>query len=145
MEGAFRRTSAGASAARAAPTLPIITGVAAVAAVLIVAFVDPNEPGHYPVCPSLLLFGVYCPGCGSLRAVHDLTHLDFAGAWGMNPLVFAVIPYAVWKWARWLGESLGFPLARRLAPAWTIWLVFAGILAFGVARNVPALAPFLAP
>jgi hypothetical protein len=128
-----------------APALPVLAGIAALGAVVMVAVVDPNHPGHYPVCPSLLLFGVYCPGCGSMRAIHDLAHLDIAGAWGMNPLVFAVIPYVAWQWLRWLVESLGRPLPRRLAPAWTIWLVFAGILAFGVARNVPALAPFLAP
>ncbi len=127
------------------PLLPALTGIAALGAVTMVALVDPNHPGHYPLCPSLQLFGVYCPGCGSMRAVHDLAHLDFAGAWGMNPLVFFAIPYLVWQWVRWVFSSVGRPLHRTLAPAWVLWLLFAGLIAFGVLRNVPALEPFLAP
>ena len=39
-----------------------------------------TSPGHYPTCPFLAITGWYCPGCGSLRAVHDLLHGDLAGA-----------------------------------------------------------------
>ena len=47
-------------------------GVAVALATL--ATVDPNQPGHYPTCPFLATTGFYCPGCGALRAVHDLLH-----------------------------------------------------------------------
>ncbi|MGL5861091.1 MAG: DUF2752 domain-containing protein, partial [Phycicoccus sp.] len=46
----------------------------------------PYEPGGYPVCFSYSLAGIYCPGCGLLRAAHDLTHLDVAGAVERNPI-----------------------------------------------------------
>lgn len=36
--------------------------------------------------------GVPCPGCGMTRALICLLKLDFAGAWGYNPLIFAM-PY----------------------------------------------------
>ena len=41
---------------------------AVAAAFAYVGTVDPNEPGHYPVCPLLRFTGLYCPGCGGLRS-----------------------------------------------------------------------------
>ncbi|GMA37439.1 DUF2752 domain-containing protein [Demequina litorisediminis] len=46
--------------------VPLAVGAGALAAVTYVGNVDPHEGGHYPTCPSLLLTGFYCPGCGSL-------------------------------------------------------------------------------
>ena len=45
-------------------------------------------------CPSRLLFGLSCPGCGMSRAVESLLKLDIASAFQMHPLVFA-LPVAV--------------------------------------------------
>ncbi|HEX8006255.1 MAG TPA: DUF2752 domain-containing protein, partial [Trebonia sp.] len=61
-------------------------GVAAitVAATGYVAAVDPNAAGHYPLCPFLAVSGFYCPGCGTLRAVHALAHGDPLAALGLN-------------------------------------------------------------
>ena len=33
---------------------------------------DPHAPGSWLVCPSRALFGLDCPGCGSMRGLHDL-------------------------------------------------------------------------
>ncbi|MEU4834953.1 DUF2752 domain-containing protein [Streptosporangium sp. NPDC023615] len=88
-------------AARSRVAVPVSLGIAAAAAVAFVAAVDPNEPGHYPPCPFLVLTGLYCPGCGGLRAVHALAHGDPPAALGLNPLVVILIPVVVALWGRW--------------------------------------------
>ena len=102
-----------------------------------VAAVDPNEPGHYPVCPTYGLAGIYCPGCGMLRATHDLAHLDLAGALARNPLapflyLGVAVLFAFWVRARWQGRTL-----RWDPPTWMPWALLVAFVAFTVVRNVP--------
>ncbi|GCE77379.1 DUF2752 domain-containing protein [Cellulomonas biazotea] len=124
---------------------PLAVAAVSVAGLALVATVDPHTPGRYPTCPLLWLTGLYCPGCGSLRAMHDLAHLDVAAAWGMNPLLLVVLPFLVLAWFAWTRRALLDVPRRRLAhPAW-IWAVLAVVLGYAVLRNVPALAPWLAP
>lgn len=119
---------------------PVATALAALGAVAVVAVVDPGEPGHYPSCPLLATTGLYCPGCGSLRAVHALAHGDVASAWGRNPLATLAMPLLVVLWVRWLARSAYGRPDRRLPPAALVWTIGAVILAFGVARNLPAMS-----
>lgn len=123
---------------------PVATALAALGAVAVVAAVDPSEPGHYPTCPLLTTTGLYCPGCGSLRAVHALAHGDVVSALGRNPLTTLAVPLLVVLWVRWLAGSVHGRADRRLPSAALVWTVGAVILAFGVARNVPGGA-WLAP
>ena len=116
---------------------PVAVGVGTLALTAYVAAVDPNRPGHYPVCPTYALAGVYCPGCGMLRATHDLTHGDVVGALQRNPLAPLVLAgmvalYVVWVVSRWTGRPVRWTPGR-----WTPWLVLAGFALFAVARNVP--------
>jgi len=39
-----------------------------------------------PKCPLYATTGIYCPGCGSQRATHDLLHLHFLQAAKQNIL-----------------------------------------------------------
>jgi hypothetical protein len=117
--------------------LPAVVGAATLALTAYVAAVDPDQPGHYPLCPTLALAGIYCPGCGMLRATHDLAHGDVTGALQRNPLaplilVGLVALYALWVVSRWTGRPLSWTPGR-----WTPWLLLAGFAVFTVARNVP--------
>jgi hypothetical protein len=107
--------------------------------------VDPNQPGHYPICPVLALTGFYCTGCGTLRAVNALTHLDLVTAWSMNPLVLVLAPFAVGSWVAWVLRAGSGRPRRWLAPPWAVGAVVLLMLAFTVGRNVPGLAQWLAP
>jgi hypothetical protein len=111
----------------------------------IVAAVDPERPGHYPVCPFLFLTGYYCPACGSLRAVHALLHGDPMLAMHRNPLLVAALPLLVAGYV-WWGRRLvlGGPPRSRPMPRWASWGLPAVLIAFGVLRNLPALS-WLAP
>lgn len=124
---------------------PAAVAVAGASALVVLAKVDPNSPGHYPTCPFFFLTGMYCPGCGSLRALHDLTQLDVVGAWGMNPLLVLVVPVLLGAWVAWTVRTYRGVPRRRVLPAVWINLFLAFVLVYWVARNVPALAPWLAP
>lgn len=110
----------------------------AVAAVAVVGVVDPHQPGHYPVCPFWAVTGWYCPGCGSLRAVHALVHGDLATAWQRNPLAVVAAPVLVAAWVAWglrlLGRSAWSP--TRI-PAGAVRALAAVVVLYAVARNVP--------
>ncbi|MFG2331207.1 DUF2752 domain-containing protein [Streptomyces sp. NPDC048604] len=122
--------------------LGALTGV--VAAFTYVGTVDPNEPGHYPVCPLLRLTGLYCPGCGGLRSAHAVAHGDFATAFGANAL--AVIGYGAFAllMVLWLVRVFrGRPVRTGLANGWW-WAIGALVAVFTLVRNLPfgsALAP----
>jgi len=54
-------------------------------------FIDPSL-NLFPRCPLYSTTGVYCPGCGSQRALHDFLHLDFMGVIGHNVLfLFGIV------------------------------------------------------
>ncbi|MEU8704518.1 DUF2752 domain-containing protein [Streptomyces sp. NPDC048565] len=126
----------------------LATPVGAMAAVVgafgYVATVDPNEPGHYPVCPMLRFTGLLCPGCGGLRSAHAFAHGDLATALGANAV--AVIGYGVLAavWLLWMVRaSRGRPLRIAVAPGY-LWGIGVVLLVFSVIRNLPvgsALAP----
>jgi hypothetical protein len=91
--------------------------------ILIVVVRDPHDRGSWAVCPTWTLLGVACPGCGSLRALHDLGHGHWQEAMGHNLLVGPGIAFVVWslhrtpgpRWARiWLGALVVFTALRNL-------------------------------
>jgi hypothetical protein len=104
----------------------------------VVALRDPNVPGHFPSCPFRALLGIDCPGCGSLRALHDLTHGNVLGALDHNALLFLVLPLLLVEAFRWVAGLPSLPwLARRHTPL----LVLAVVVAWTVVRNLPVF-PF---
>ena len=69
---------------------------------------DPHQDGSWGLCPSAAM-GFYCPGCGGLRAVNDLTNGDVGAALSSNVVVTLLIPFAVVLLVIWAGR----PLAGR--------------------------------
>jgi hypothetical protein len=141
-------TAAPAGAARAWWVLragpPLAVAAAAGATAAYVALVDPNQPGHYPACPFLALTGLYCPGCGALRAVHALSRGDLETAASLNVLVVAAVPLLVALWSGWARRRWTGAPRTWLAPGWLLWALLAVVLGFAVLRNLPAVA-WLAP
>ncbi|MEW1611847.1 MULTISPECIES: DUF2752 domain-containing protein [unclassified Streptomyces] len=114
------------------------------AAFAYVGTVDPNEPGHYPVCPLLRITGAFCPGCGGLRSAHAFVHGDLGAAFSTNAVATAGYFLFAAVWVLWLVRAWrGRPLRISLAPAWW-WGAGTLLLVFTVVRNLPfgsALAP----
>jgi hypothetical protein len=120
--------------------------LAAISLVLLRIF-DPTTSGIFPPCPLHYLTGLYCPGCGSLRAIHALLHGNLHDAWAMNPLTVVLLPFLAYGLASeallaWRGRGLPQPMLSAAG----IRTLCAVIVLFGVVRNLP-LHPFnlLAP
>ncbi len=119
------------------------------------ALVDPNVPGRYPLCPTKLLTGLDCPGCGGLRAVHSIATGDLLGALDHNAfVVLVVLPALVAVGVAWLVRSWREPSPRadpapalpstdapaaRLTPTF-VWALVAVMAVFTVMRNVSGVA-----
>jgi|GEM_PF-310484 len=125
--------------------LPVAMGVLCVIGTAAVATIDPHTPGRWPTCPSLTLTGFYCPGCGALRTVYSLAHLDFAGAMNMNPLLVLAIPFVVGGWVLWLQRSVTGRSRKALIKSGWLFALAGVVVLYGVLRNVPFFAPWIAP
>ena len=102
-------------------------GLAMTCAVVLLYAVNPAESRVYPPCPFRALTGLYCPGCGSLRALHQLLHGELCAAMGLNPLAVACIPV--------LCLLAAFPGWRNRP--WVCWSALVVLVAYGILRNVP--------
>lgn len=123
---------------------PVAVAFVAGAGALVLQRFDPNEAGHYPSCPFLLLTGLFCPGCGSTRMLHALTEGDLAGALAMNPLAVALLPVLGLYYVDWTRRVLTAARRRSTLPAAAVWAFLVLVVAFGIARNLPA-GTWLAP
>lgn len=111
---------------------------AATAAIVILDFFDPATSGLFPPCPVHYLTGWYCPGCGSLRALHQLLHGNLSAAWALNPLTVMLLPFLVYGIASYaLNEIRGRHLPQLFLPALGIRALCAVIILFGIVRNIP--------
>ncbi len=119
-------------------------GVAVGAAALAVSFAlrDPFNPGAWPSCPFHAATGLWCPLCGSSRALYALCRGHVALMATNNPLLPLWLLLAGWGWLWWLSELSLIP-ARIPAPTSTRWLrlgLVAAVVGFWVARNLPGLS-----
>lgn len=106
---------------------------------------DPHAQGSWGLCPSAAL-GFWCPGCGGLRAVNDLTNGHPLAAASSNLAFMVVLPFVlvglgVWVVNRWRGTTIQVP--QRAANAVAIGALSA-VAVFTVLRNLPVGA-WLAP
>jgi hypothetical protein len=73
-----------------------------------------------------------------LRALHQLTHGNFAAAWRLNCFVVALLPIGFWLGTR---ELIWLATGKRLPGIVTRpifgWALIAGLVVFGILRNVP--------
>ncbi len=125
---------------------PAVTIAGLAVATVSLHFRDPHVGGSWGLCPSAAILGVYCPGCGGLRAVHDLTQGDLGGAASSNLLFFVSVPLILfllgrWSWDAWHGIDRG---RTWLSSKPMLWAGTAIVLAFAVARNSP-VGSWLAP
>lgn len=97
---------------------------------------DPARSGFYPVCVFYRTTGWQCPGCGGLRAMHQLLHGHWAAAFRLNPLVVLGLPVTAVLCFRWLLARMRHrPVRWEVRPGW-FWAGLALLLLFGLGRNL---------
>ena len=102
---------------------------------------DPATAWFYPPCPFHALTGYLCPGCGTLRALHQLLNGHVATALRLNPLMMLLLPYAAYEGASGaLETACGRRLPRVFLRPTLIWILLAVIVLFWILRNIPAFA-----
>jgi Protein of unknown function (DUF2752) len=126
--------------------VPALVAGAVLGASLLLHLRDPHRSGSWGYCPWLLLTGTYCPGCGGLRAVNDLTDGRFAAAASSNLLFVGSLPLVLFLWGRWtLDRWRGINRHVTTRRAFLLSGAFLAVtVMFWVLRNLPAAA-WLAP
>ena len=125
----------------------VLLGLAVLPCLAMVYARNPEEQGIYPPCIFYALTGLHCPGCGTLRAVHQLLHGNLIAAFGYNPYTMLALPVIGYAF---LSALLLSAYGKRLPAVFIhpalIWGLLTAIIAFWVLRNVPVY-PFtvLAP
>lgn len=127
-------------------TAPVLVAGAVLGASVVLHLRDPHETGSYLFCPWLVLTGTYCPGCGGLRAVNDLTRGDLVAAASSNLLFVGALPLLLVLWGRWLTDRWRGLRRRVDHRRGVLWASAFGVVAlvFWVLRNLPGLE-WLAP
>jgi hypothetical protein len=109
---------------------------AIVIALLALRIFDPATSGLFPPCPFRALTGYLCPGCGSLRAIHQLLLGNFSKAFALNPFAMISLPFLAYGAASYTRFVLrGKYLPRVFVPGSWINALAASIVLFGIARN----------
>lgn len=94
----------------------------------------PEGQFFYPRCTFHQWTGLLCPGCGGMRASHELLHGRILSAARCNLLLVVGIPgvlaVLIWGWHR--GRSVA--ITGRV-----VWILFAVAAVFTVVRNLPGL------
>ncbi len=121
-------------------TFALLALLAAAAGLVLFCF-DPRQYHFYPVCFFHQATGLLCPGCGALRALHQLLHGHLAAAFRLNPVLVVSLPLLSWLGVGYvLRKAANQPASLPLRPLW-LWLLLAAVLVVSVLRNLPG-APF---
>jgi len=124
---------------------PAYAAAGVAAATLALHVRDPHVTHSWGVCPLYAITGLYCPGCGGLRGVNDLTDGHLGQAASSNLLLVLAIPVAVVLFGRWVrGAWTGREVTPvPVLPTTVRWGLLALVVLFTVARNLPGswLAP----
>jgi hypothetical protein len=113
----------------------------------VIYLLDPSSSDLYPPCPFRSLTGFYCPGCGTLRALHQLTLGHPVAALDLNPLMVLLLPFVTYFLTSHAVLAVtGRPLRKFFVRPALIWTLLGIILVYWLLRNLPGY-PFtlLAP
>jgi cell division protein FtsW (lipid II flippase) len=114
----------------------LVVALLLIMALALLFLFNPAEHAFYPFCFFQRMTGFQCPGCGGLRATHQLLHGHIATAFQYNPLVVMAAPFVLFFVAcRWWRRP-GRPMSALAAVGWT-WVALGVLLVFWIVRNLP--------
>lgn len=121
--------------------------ILALALIVIYVSINPSEVDFLPKCPFYFTTGLYCPGCGSQRATHQLLNFNILGVIQQN-ILFLVCLLIVAYHVSVVGLNTYFNknIYNYMYHPKIGWFLLAFILIFWILRNIP-IYPFnlLAP
>ena len=116
-----------------------IVGILVLLLVSLYYFFNPTVSNFFPKCPFHTITGLYCPGCGSQRAIHDLMHLNIFEAINHNALMFFAFTFGIGLYL-YSKKKFYDLIYHPKSPL----IIFGIIFLFGVLRNLDRFH-FLAP
>ena len=130
---------------RCAKSLTLLVAVCGAAGILY--FLSPYDSAVYAPCPFNALTGLHCPGCGTLRGLHELLHGHIGKAFGLNLLMVLSLPFIVYSFVNYVVAGVrGRPARRIFIPSGFIWALLGIVLLFWIVRNLPVYPlTYLAP
>lgn len=123
---------------------PLAVAAAAAGGCAAIWLANPTVPGGIlPVCPTKALLGIDCPGCGSLRMIYSLLHLDVVAAVRFNALGVVAVLLLLWAYGAWTyGRVAGRQVASWQHLRWSAPVALVLTLAWFVVRNLE-FGPFI--
>ncbi|MBC8094889.1 MAG: DUF2752 domain-containing protein [Akkermansiaceae bacterium] len=114
----------------------LLGALAAVGVIGVLFACDPSRVPVYPPCLFHRLTGLNCPGCGGLRAMHQLLNGNFHAALHLNAMVVLSLPLLAWVGFRFLQQRRKSTPGTPVRPLW-LWVYLGAWLVFGVLRELP--------
>ena len=109
----------------------------------ILLHIDPAATSFYPPCLFHALTNLHCPGCGTLRSLHQLLNGNVATAFGLNPLTISLLPFLGYAFLSYVMRLLKIKAMPEIfIPAIWIWIFLGLVILFTVLRNIPTY-PFV--
>lgn len=110
-------------------------------------FADPHD-GGYGFCPVYALTGLYCPGCGTLRALYDLVHGNVGEAVGHNVFAMVAFPWLLVllilltlpsRWRPRIPQPTIFSgtILQKIRVNWPL-TILGSVVVFTIVRNMTA-------
>jgi len=105
---------------------------------------NPKSFAYFPKCPFYSFTGLYCPGCGSQRAFHEMLHGNLWVGIQHNFLIILALLVIFYKFYVFYHNSFQKEntvkniLYHNAAP----WVILVVVLSFWILRNIP-MDPFI--
>lgn len=99
---------------------------------------NPLKFHFFPKCPFYMLTGLYCPGCGSQRALHSLLHFHLAETFSYNFLFIPALLVLLYHSCIKILNTYT-PTKRQsvfYTPTFPV-LLFIIVMLFWILRNIP--------
>ena len=129
--------------------ITLVTGITliGIAGAVALFFLDPSKQIFFPKCAFFVSTGYSCPGCGSSRALYQLTHGNVLEAVRLNPGILCLLGMGVTDFGHYIRSTTqARPHHTLFANTWLVIGLVIAMLIYAVLRNLP-WAPFtsLAP
>jgi len=103
---------------------------------------NPSSTAFFPKCPFHSVTGLYCPGCGTLRGIHELLHLRIPNALKLNPLMVVSIPFIIYYAIMHVCRGVfkyedPLYVSQSRLPPFFVWSILLTVILFWFARNLP--------